>query len=95
MAVVGGGNTAVEEALYLTHHARTVTVIHRRGSFRAERILQDRLFANPKVRVVWDSAVEEILGTTSPKAVTGVRVRDRGGRRHGHRRGRSVHRHRA
>ena len=79
VAVVGGGNTAVEEALYLTHHARTVTVIHRRASFRAERILQDRLFANPKVRVIWDSAVEEILGTASPKAVTGVRVRDRVG----------------
>ena len=79
VAVVGGGNTAVEEALYLTHHAASVTVIHRRDSFRAERILQDRLFANPKVRVVWNSSVEEILGTAAPKAVTGVRVRDRTG----------------
>ena len=75
VAVIGGGNTAVEEALYLTHHASSVTVIHRRDSFRAERILQDRLFANPKVRVVWNSTVEEILGNHSPKAVTGVRVR--------------------
>ena len=79
VAVVGGGNTAVEEALYLTNHASSVTVIHRRDSFRAERILQDRLFANPKVRVVWNSAVEEILGSASPKAVEAVRVRDRAG----------------
>ncbi len=79
VAVIGGGNTAVEEALYLTNHASSVTVIHRRDSFRAERILQDRLFANPKVRVVWNSTVEEILGTAQPKAVTGVRVQDRDG----------------
>ena len=77
VAVIGGGNTAVEEALYLTHHADRVTVIHRRDAFRAERILQDRLFNNPKVHVVWNSAVEEILGDPAPrKAVTGVRVRD-------------------
>ena len=69
----------MEEALYLTNHASSVTVIHRRDSFRAERILQDRLFANPKVRVVWNSAVEEILGSASPKAVEAVRVRDRAG----------------
>ena len=75
VAVIGGGNTAVEEALFLTNHASSVTVIHRRDSFRAERILQDRLFANPKVRVIWNSAVEEILGTTVPKGVTGVRLR--------------------
>ncbi len=79
VAVIGGGNTAVEEALYLTNHASSVAVIHRRDSFRAERILQDRLFANPKVRVVWNSAVEDILGSTAPKAVQGVRVRDRTG----------------
>ena len=79
VAVIGGGNTAVEEALYLTHHASTVTVIHRRDSFRAERILQDRLFGNPKVRVVWNSTVEEILGAAAPKAVEAVRVRDRAG----------------
>jgi thioredoxin reductase (NADPH) len=79
VAVIGGGNTAVEEALYLTNHASKVTVIHRRDSFRAERILQDRLFANPKVEVVWNSAVEEILGTDSPRSVTGVRVRQTDG----------------
>jgi thioredoxin reductase (NADPH) len=62
VAVVGGGNTAVEEALYLTHHASHVTVIHRRDKFRAEKILQDRLFANPKISVIWDHAVEEITG---------------------------------
>ena len=70
----------MEEALYLTHHASSVTVIHRRDSFRAERILQDRLFANPKVRVVWNSTVEDIIGTQSPKAVQAVRVRDDHGR---------------
>ena len=79
VAVIGGGNTAVEEALYLTNHASSVTVIHRRDSFRAERILQDRLFANPKVRVVWNSTVEEVLGSSAPKAVEAVRIRDRSG----------------
>ncbi len=76
VVVVGGGNTAVEEALYLTHHASKVTVVHRRDTFRAERILQDRLFANPKIKVIWDHAVEEILGTIEPiKSVTGIRLR--------------------
>ncbi len=79
VAVIGGGNTAVEEALFLTNHAAKVTVIHRRGSFRAERILQDRLFAHPKVEVVWDSRVEEILGSEQPKAVQAVRVRNSAG----------------
>jgi thioredoxin reductase (NADPH) len=76
VVVVGGGNTAVEEALYLTHHASHVTVVHRRDKFRAERILQDRLFANPKISVVWDHAVDEILGGGTPAVVTGVRLRD-------------------
>jgi len=76
VAVVGGGNTAVEEALYLTHHASHVTLIHRRDSFRAEKILQTRLFANPKISVVWDSAVEEILGGGKPAVVTGARLRN-------------------
>ena len=76
VAVVGGGNTAVEEALYLTHHAASVTLIHRRDSLRAEKILQRRLFENPKVRVVWDSAVEEITASGTPPAVDGVRLRD-------------------
>jgi thioredoxin reductase (NADPH) len=74
VVVVGGGNTAVEEALYLTNHATKVTVIHRRDRFRAEKILQARLFANPKIRVVWDSVVEEILGERNPSRVTGVRI---------------------
>jgi thioredoxin reductase (NADPH) len=62
VVVVGGGNTAVEEALYLTNHATRVTLIHRRDRLRAEKILQARLFANPKIKVIWDSVVEEILG---------------------------------
>jgi len=77
ICVVGGGNSAVEEALYLTNHAAKVTVIHRRDHFRAERILQDRLFQNPKIEVIWDSVVEEILGEQGPpKGVTGVRIKN-------------------
>ena len=74
--MVGGGNTAVEEALYLTHHADSVTLIHRRDALRAEKILQSRLFANPKIKVVWDSVVEEIEGGGTPEVVTGVRLRN-------------------
>jgi thioredoxin reductase (NADPH) len=76
VAVVGGGNTAVEEAIYLTRHASQVTVIHRRDSFRAEKIMQDRLFANPKISVIWNSVVEEILGAGDPPGVTGLRLRN-------------------
>jgi thioredoxin reductase (NADPH) len=77
VVVVGGGNTAVEEALYLTHHASRVTLVHRRDSFRAEKILQDRLFKNPKVTVVWDHVVDEILGEKTPvPIVTGARLRN-------------------
>ncbi|MBF0561697.1 MAG: thioredoxin-disulfide reductase [Alphaproteobacteria bacterium] len=76
VCVIGGGNTAVEEAMFLTNHATKVTVIHRRDSFRSERILQNRLFANPKINVVWDSVVDEILGGGTPPGVTGVRVRN-------------------
>ena len=79
--MVGGGNTAVEEALYLTHHAEKVTLIHRRDSLRAEKILQDRLFAHPKIEVVWNSAVEEIVGGGTPEVVTGVRLQDTQDRR--------------
>jgi thioredoxin reductase (NADPH) len=74
--VVGGGNTAVEEAIFLTNFASKVVVVHRRDGFRAERILQDRLFKNPKVEVVWDTVVEEVLGTGDPKTVTGVRLKN-------------------
>lgn len=76
VVVIGGGNTAVEEALFLTNFATKVTVIHRRDSFRAEKIMQDRLFRNPKVEVIWDSVPEEILGTDAPLGVTGVRIRN-------------------
>jgi thioredoxin reductase (NADPH) len=76
VAVVGGGNTAVEEALYLSHVAESVVLIHRRDSLRAEKILQARLFANPKIRVVWDSVVEEITCSHAPMSVNGVRLRN-------------------
>lgn len=76
VAVIGGGNTAVEEALYLTHHADKVTLVHRRDSLRAEKILQRRLFAHPKIDVIWDSAVEEVVGAGSPEVVTGVALRN-------------------
>jgi thioredoxin reductase (NADPH) len=77
VAVIGGGNTAVEEALYLTNHASSVTLVHRRDSLRAEKILQQRLFSNPKIKVVWDSEVDEILGGGDPPGVTGVRLRNK------------------
>jgi thioredoxin reductase (NADPH) len=76
VVVVGGGNTAVEEAIYLTNHARRVTLVHRRDALRAEKILQDRLFRNPKIDIVWESVVEEILGVPEPPVVTGVRLRN-------------------
>ncbi len=76
VAVIGGGNTAVEEAVFLTKFARQVTVVHRRDSFRAEKIMQQRLFANPKVKVIWNAALDEVTGTESPKLVTGAKVRD-------------------
>ncbi len=76
VVIVGGGNTAVEEAIYLTNHARRVTLVHRRDALRAEKILQDRLFRNPKIDIVWDSVVEEVLGVPEPPQVTGVRLRN-------------------
>jgi thioredoxin reductase (NADPH) len=78
VAVIGGGNTAVEEALYLTHHARKVTLVHRRDALRAEKILQERLFRNPKITVLWNHVVDEIVGTDEPRAVTGVRLKEVG-----------------
>jgi thioredoxin reductase (NADPH) len=74
--VVGGGNTAVEEALFLTNFASEVTVIHRRNEFKAERILQDRLFKHPKIKVKWDTTLDEVLGTSEPKGVTSVRLKN-------------------
>ena len=76
IAVVGGGNTAVEEAIYLTNHATRVTVIHRRDTFRAEKIMVERLMANPKISIVWDSVVDEVLGAGTPPGVTGVRLKN-------------------
>ncbi|MCE3233731.1 MAG: trxB [Rickettsiaceae bacterium] len=74
--VMGGGNTAVEEALYLTNHASKVTLVHRRDKLKAEKILQDRLFANPKISVIWDHALEEVLGEENPLNVTGARLKN-------------------
>ncbi len=76
VVVVGGGNTAVEEALFLTNFASKVTVVHRRDEFRAERILQERLFANPKIEVIWDSGLDEVFGENDPMGVTGVRLKN-------------------
>ena len=74
--VVGGGNTAVEEALFLTNFATKVTIVHRRDSFRAERILQDRLFKNPKIEVLWDSVVEDLAGSENPSKVTSATIKN-------------------
>ena len=76
VVVVGGGNTAVEEALFLTNFASKVTIVHRRDSFRAEKIMQERLFKNPKIEVVWNSVLDEVTGTDDPKTVNGVRLRN-------------------
>lgn len=74
--VIGGGNTAVEEALYLTNHAASVTLVHRRNELRAEKILQKRLFEHPKIKVIWDSALEEVIGSESPLSVTAARIKN-------------------
>jgi thioredoxin reductase (NADPH) len=76
VTVVGGGNTAVEEALYLANIAASVTVVHRRDHFRAEKILQDRLFRNPKISVIWNSAVEEVRGNELPLGITHLVLRN-------------------
>src|SRR5580704_2278999 len=76
VVVAGGGNTAVEEALFLTNFASKVTLVHRRDELRAERILQERLFAHPKIEVVWDTAIEEVTGEEDPRGVTGVRLKN-------------------
>ena len=74
--VVGGGNSAVEEALYLTNNAKKVYVVHRRDKFKSEKILQDRLFKNPKIEVIWNHALDEVLGSETPKTVTGARLKN-------------------
>jgi thioredoxin reductase (NADPH) len=75
VVVIGGGNTAVEEALFLTNFASKVTLIHRRDELRAEKILQDRLFKNPKVEILWKHTIEEVVGTEMPLGVEGVKVK--------------------
>jgi len=77
VAVIGGGNTAVEEALYMTNHSHDVTLIHRRDTLRAEKILQDRLFANEKIEVIWDSEVLEFVGGGDPEALVGLDIRNK------------------
>ena len=74
--VIGGGNTAVEEALFLTNFASKVTLVHRRDELRAEKVMQERLFKHPKIEVIWDSALEEITGSDNPPSVTGVRLKN-------------------
>ena len=76
VAVVGGGNTAVDEAIYLTNFAKSVTLIHRRDELRADKVLQERLFKNPKIKIEWDSVVDEVLGQETPLGVTGVRLKN-------------------
>ena len=76
VVVIGGGNTAVEEALFLTNFASEVVVVHRRNEFRAERILQDRLFKHPKIKVIWDTVLEDVVGTENPKGVTHARLKN-------------------
>ena len=76
VVVIGGGNTAVEEALFLTNFAGKVTLIHRRDTLRAEKIMQERLFKHPKIEVIWDSEVTEVLGTEAPLGVTAVKTRN-------------------
>jgi len=76
VVVIGGGNTAVEEALFLTNFATKVTVVHRRDAFRAEKILQDRLFKNPKIEVIWDSVLEDVLGSQDPLKVNRVKLKN-------------------
>ncbi|HLL27167.1 MAG TPA: thioredoxin-disulfide reductase [Xanthobacteraceae bacterium] len=74
--VVGGGNTAVEEALFLTNFASKVTLVHRRDAFRAEKILQDRLFKNPKIEVIWDTVLEDVIGESDPLKVTHAKLKN-------------------
>jgi thioredoxin reductase (NADPH) len=76
VAVIGGGNTAVEEALYLTMHAKKITLIHRRDKLRCEKVLEEKLLHHPQITVIWDTVLEEIIGTDSPKSVTGLKLQN-------------------
>jgi thioredoxin reductase (NADPH) len=76
VVVIGGGNTAVEEALFLTNFASKVTIVHRRDAFRAEKIMQDRLFKHPKIEVIWDSVLDDVVGNDNPLKVTRVRLKN-------------------
>jgi thioredoxin reductase (NADPH) len=76
VVVIGGGNTAVEEALFLTNFASRVTIVHRRDSFRAEKIMQERLFKHPKIEVVWDSVLDDVIGSDNPPKVSRVRLKN-------------------
>lgn len=76
VCVVGGGNTAVEESLYLTQHAQKVILIHRKSKLRAEKMMQDKLFKNPKISVIWDSVVQEVIGVENPKKVTALKLKN-------------------
>ena len=76
VVVIGGGNTAVEEAMYLTNHAKKVYLVHRREELRAEKILQDRMFKNKKISVIWNHVLEEVIGKENPKSVTGVKLKN-------------------
>ena len=76
MAVIGGGNTAVEEAIYMTNHSHDVTLIHRRDSLRAEKILQERLFAHPNIKILWNKEVAEFVGAGAPEGLVALSLRD-------------------
>jgi len=76
VAVVGGGNAAVEEAMFLTKFASKVHLIHRRNELRAEKLLQEKLKANKKIKIIWDSVVEEVMGTNEPKGVNGIKIKN-------------------
>lgn len=76
VAVIGGGNTAVEEALYLTLHAKKVTLIHRRNKLRCEKVLEEKLLNHPHITVMWDTVLEEVIGTENPKSVTGLKLQN-------------------
>jgi thioredoxin reductase (NADPH) len=76
VVIFGGGNTAVEEALFLTNFASKVTLVHRRHAFRAEKIMQDRLHKNPKIEVIWNTVLDEVIGNEAPKTVTGVKLKN-------------------